>query len=136
MALIVGWKVADGAGQWHGGSVGRLEVEGRGEVAADGAAPRGDVGLLELPLSAKRRSMNRMIEVWSKTSEQTQPPVLQGETTIIGTRMPEAVRAGGVARVAGEELVGRAATVERPCARDAAGTAAPCGRRSRRSRRR
>ena len=36
----------------------------------------------------KRRSMNRMIEVWSKTSEQTQPPLLQGETTSIGTRWP------------------------------------------------
>jgi hypothetical protein len=37
---------------------------------------------------AKRRSMNRMSEVWSNTSEQTQPPLLHGETTIIGTRMP------------------------------------------------
>ena len=36
----------------------------------------------------KRRSMNRMIEVWSKVSEQTQPPVLHGEITVIGTRMP------------------------------------------------
>jgi hypothetical protein len=36
----------------------------------------------------KRFSMNRMIEVWSKTSEQTQPPVLHGDTTIIGTRTP------------------------------------------------
>ncbi len=32
--------------------------------------------------------MNRMIEVWSKTSEHTQPPVLQGEITVIGTRTP------------------------------------------------
>ena len=36
----------------------------------------------------KRFSMNRMIEVWSKVSEQTQPPVLHGEITVIGTRMP------------------------------------------------
>ncbi len=35
-----------------------------------------------------RFSMNRMIEVWSKTSEQTQPPVLHGEITVIGTRTP------------------------------------------------
>ena len=35
-----------------------------------------------------RCSMNRMIEVWSKTSEHTQPPVLQGEITVIGTRTP------------------------------------------------
>jgi hypothetical protein len=36
----------------------------------------------------KRFSMNCTIEVWSKTSEQTQPPVLHGDTTIIGTRCP------------------------------------------------
>ena len=35
-----------------------------------------------------RCSMNRMMEVWSKTSEHTQPPVLHGEITVIGTRMP------------------------------------------------
>jgi hypothetical protein len=38
--------------------------------------------------AAKRRSMNRMSEVWSNVSEQTQPPLLHGETTIIGTRTP------------------------------------------------
>ena len=36
----------------------------------------------------KRFSTKRMIEVWSKTSEHTQPPLLQGEITIIGTRTP------------------------------------------------
>src|SRR3954452_23906590 len=29
-----------------------------------------------------------MIEVWSKTSDDTKPPLLQGETTSIGTRWP------------------------------------------------
>jgi hypothetical protein len=29
----------------------------------------------------KRFSMKRIVEVWSKTSELTQPPLLQGETT-------------------------------------------------------
>ncbi len=36
----------------------------------------------------KRRSMNRTTEVWSKVSEQTNPPLLHGETTSIGTRGP------------------------------------------------
>jgi hypothetical protein len=36
----------------------------------------------------KRRSMNRMIEVWSNTSEQTQPPLLHGEIARNGTRGP------------------------------------------------
>ena len=35
-----------------------------------------------------RRSMNRRIDVWSNVSEHTQPPVLHGETTYIGTRGP------------------------------------------------
>ena len=39
-------------------------------------------------VTPKRCSMKRMDDVWSKTSEQTQPPLLQGETTIMGTRTP------------------------------------------------
>ncbi len=34
----------------------------------------------------KRCSMKRITEVWSKTSEQANPPVLHGETTSMGTR--------------------------------------------------
>ena len=36
----------------------------------------------------KRASMKRISEVWSNVSEQTQPPVLHGETTSSGTRTP------------------------------------------------
>ena len=36
----------------------------------------------------KRASRKRITEVWSNTSEFTQPPRLQGETAIIGTRGP------------------------------------------------
>jgi hypothetical protein len=32
--------------------------------------------------------MKRIRDVWSKTSEFTHPPVLQGEMTSIGTRTP------------------------------------------------
>ncbi len=35
-----------------------------------------------------RRSINRISEVWSSTSELTQPPLLQGEMTTMGTRTP------------------------------------------------
>ena len=35
-----------------------------------------------------RASMKRISEVWSNVSEQTQPPVLHGETTSSGTRTP------------------------------------------------
>src|SRR5579884_714634 len=36
----------------------------------------------------KRCSINRTIEVWSKTSEFTHPPLLHGEITLMGTRTP------------------------------------------------
>ena len=36
----------------------------------------------------KRASRKRITEVWSKTSELTKPPRLQGEITYIGTRGP------------------------------------------------
>jgi hypothetical protein len=36
----------------------------------------------------KRCSTKRISDVWSNTSEQTQPPRVHGETTIIGTRWP------------------------------------------------
>ena len=39
-------------------------------------------------ITPKRFSMKRIIEVWSNTSEQTQPPLLHGETITIGTRVP------------------------------------------------
>src|SRR6478609_6875720 len=35
-----------------------------------------------------RASMKRMSDVWSNVSEQTQPPVLHGETIRSGTRTP------------------------------------------------
>src|SRR5262245_46611699 len=38
--------------------------------------------------SANRDSMNLMSDVWSQTCELTQPPLLHGEMTIIGTRIP------------------------------------------------
>src|ERR1039458_4961203 len=34
------------------------------------------------------RSMKRIVELWSNVSPQANPPVLHGETTIIGTRKP------------------------------------------------
>ena len=39
-------------------------------------------------LTPKRRSRKRITEVWSNTCELTQPPLLHGETTYIGTRGP------------------------------------------------
>src|SRR2546421_8009875 len=39
----------------------------------------------------KRRSRKRSVEVWSKRSEQTKPPRLNGDTTIIGTRKPRPI---------------------------------------------
>ncbi|MDT4824750.1 hypothetical protein FQZ97_580100 [compost metagenome] len=36
----------------------------------------------------KRRSMKRSTEVWSNTCELTQPPLVQGDSTYIGTRGP------------------------------------------------
>ena len=49
--------------------------------------------------------MKRMIEVWSNVSELTQPPVLHGEITVIGTRMPESVGPAASPSLAVVELV-------------------------------
>src|SRR3546814_2499304 len=45
-------------------------------------------GLIAGMVMPKRCSRNWPTEVWSKTSLLTQPPVLHGETTYIGTRGP------------------------------------------------
>src|SRR6202000_842339 len=39
-------------------------------------------------ITPKRFSMKRIVEVWSNTCELTQPPLLHGEMTYIGTRGP------------------------------------------------
>jgi len=76
-------------------------------------------------ITPKRLSMRRMSEVWSKTWEFTQPPLLQGEMTTIGTRTPRPY-GPGVLLVAGYDglplnssLVVPA--VEIPSARDCGG---------------
>ncbi|MOA10598.1 hypothetical protein D3C78_1304950 [compost metagenome] len=43
-------------------------------------------GLIASTVMPKRFSRNMPMEVWSKTCELTQPPLLQGDTTYIGTR--------------------------------------------------
>src|SRR3546814_1973356 len=45
-------------------------------------------GLILSTVMPKRCSRKRPIEVWSKASEHTQPPRLQGEITYMGTRGP------------------------------------------------
>ena len=82
--VVVGWLVAGGAGQRGQLLVPRLEVERGGQVPADGATPWGDVRFADAETSLEKR----MIDVWSSTSEVTYPPLLHGETTIIGTRWP------------------------------------------------
>ena len=67
----------------------------------------------------KRASMKRISDVWSNVSEHTQPPLLQGEITSSGTRIPSpygpghAAGAAGRPGRAGEELVGRSARSRR-----------------------
>ena len=51
-------------------------------------------------LTPKRCSMKRMSEVWSNTSELTQPPLLQGEIDDHRHAQAEAVGAGGIFGVA------------------------------------
>lgn len=41
-----------------------------------------------VPRAEVHVSMKRRTEVWSKTSELTQPPRVHGDITIIGTRKP------------------------------------------------
>src|ERR1700704_4599453 len=64
-----------------------------------------------------RRSINRISEVWSNTSELTQPPLLQGEMTIMGTRTPNPYGPPGHFELPGKiSLV--VSIMDRPCARD------------------
>ena len=61
------------------------------EVRSPATARRHAVMLVSISSgwsSAKRASMKRISEVWSNTCELTQPPLLHGDTTIIGTRTP------------------------------------------------
>jgi len=78
----------------------------------------------------KRRSINRMSDVWSNTCEFTQPPLLQGEMKTMGTRMP--IPYGPVAY---SELPGKTSfvgsTLERPWARDCGTVGEERDRRSR-----
>ncbi|MCY1369258.1 hypothetical protein D9M69_562880 [compost metagenome] len=43
-------------------------------------------GLIASTVMSKRFSRKRSTEVWSNTCELTQPPLLHGDTTYIGTR--------------------------------------------------
>ena len=110
------------------------EIEGRGEIAADGAPPRGDVRSRSdsgLP-PPKRCSMNRMSEVWSNTSEQTQPALAPRRDHDHRHADAQAVRAAGVCR----DCPGRSRrSRRRSTARSPPIAAASAGRGDRRSRR-
>src|SRR5882762_8654644 len=61
-----------------------------------------------------------MIDVWSNTSELTQPPLLQGDMTTIGTRRPRPYGPAGYSEFPAKiSLV--VSTVDTPCARDCGG---------------
>jgi hypothetical protein len=55
----------------------------------------------------KRRSINRMSDVWSNTCEFTQPPLLQGEMNNHGDTHAHSVRAGRIFRTTGEDFIRR-----------------------------
>src|SRR5262249_62131370 len=84
------------------------------------AAARRHGGILDSARSGRpapnRASRNLISEVWSNSCELTQPPLLHGETTIIGTRTPRPYGpAGWLASPGKISLV--VGTVDRPCAR-------------------
>src|SRR5215813_9484131 len=64
--------------------------------------------------------MNLIRDVWSNTSEQTQPPLLHGETTIIGTRMPRPYGPLAFPRLP-PKISTLVSTVDRPSVADRAG---------------
>jgi hypothetical protein len=69
-----------------------------------------------------RCSMNRTIDVWSNTWEHTQPPVLHGDTTSIGTRWPRPYGPGTwFSPGAGWNSSPAMSTVDEPCAGDGGG---------------
>src|SRR5215470_17816963 len=68
----------------------------------------------------KRRSMSWTMDVWSNTWEQTQPPVLHGDTTSIGTRWPRPY-APGPCFAEPANRSGPTSTVDAPCAADDGG---------------
>ncbi len=64
----------------------RAEVKSNTDIRSPVTARR--QGLMVGSGTPNTREQNRRTEVWSKTSEQTYPPRVQGETTIMGTRKP------------------------------------------------
>ena len=70
--------------------------------------------------SPKRRSRKRISEVWSKTSELTQPPLLQGEMISMGTRTPRPYGPNTWLLSPGNTSLA-VLMVERPRARDSGG---------------
>jgi hypothetical protein len=92
--------VSQGLGTGGGGKQGTLGLTGPTKLNAEVMSPVTDrrqaVRLgTRMPVSAKRLSMNRSIDVWSNTSEHTNPPWLfarlNGEITSMGTRMPKPI---------------------------------------------
>lgn len=73
-----------------GGSGGKLVSVGAAKSNAEVRSPLTARchGLMAGIVMSKRFSRNWPIEVWSITSDVTQPPRLHGETTYIGTRGP------------------------------------------------
>ena len=85
-----GWRIRSGGTNASvfgsvGGGAGVIE-KSNAEVRSPHTLRR--QGVMFGSRTPNRFYMNRMIEVWSNTSEHTQPPVLHGEMTTIGTRMP------------------------------------------------
>jgi hypothetical protein len=84
------WRASD-SGQWlWSGSSGNRRSLGCSKSNAEVRSPETArcQGLIVVILMPKRFSRNIPTEVWSNTWELTQPPLLQGETTYIGTRGP------------------------------------------------
>ena len=101
--------VSHGPGVGGVGREGTFVLAGAPKLKADVMSPVTDrrqaVRLgTRMPVDAKRLSMNRSIDVWSSTSEHTNPPRLfarlKGEITSMGTRMPSPIGAATVEGVA------------------------------------
>src|SRR5437868_15217437 len=66
------------------GTVDGAEAKSKAEVRSPATWRRHELMLGSSTPS--QRSTKRIVEVWSKVSEQTCPPVVQGETIVVGTR--------------------------------------------------
>ena len=106
MPLVIGGRIRRGRRQHHAGRVGRREIERGREIAADRAAPRGDVGLDQVRAARRKAPLDEPDERGVVERLRADPTTLAPRRND-DHRDPDAqtVGAAGIPGPAGEDLV-------------------------------